>query len=153
MKLLRKAKSFVVLWLTWTVAVVMLGTTSRAEESSILSGAIVNFVSGALDSSNVIDGNFKTMIISTYSSEASPGDESIEFGIKLSSEKRIVSAFVVNSVARVYYQTSWGNSALYAGNDSSHFSATLTKCSSDFHDTGFIALGESCIGKEVRIRR
>ena len=76
----------------------MMLSASRAEESSILSGATVNFVSGAFDGSYAIDGNFKTLIESSYSSPASPGDRSQEIGIHLSSEKNIVSAFVVNHV-------------------------------------------------------
>ena len=146
MKISLRAKRFAVLWLTLTISVMMLGSTSRAEESSILSGATVNFVTGHFDASYVIDGNFKTLVYSYNNSPASPGDYSIEIGIHLSSEKKIISAFVVNNVFDSYMQGSWGNSALYAGNDESHFSALLAKCSSDFHDTGFIALGQSCTG-------
>ena len=65
MKISLKAKRLAVLWPTLTVAVMMLGA-SRAEESSILSGATVNFVSGQYAASHVIDGNFKTFVESTF---------------------------------------------------------------------------------------
>ena len=86
------------LWLTLTVAVMML-SASRAEESSILAGATVDYVAGSFPGSYAIDGNFKTLIESSYSSPASPGDGSQEMSIHLSSEKNIVSAFIVNHVA------------------------------------------------------
>ena len=145
MKISLKAKRLAVLWPTLTVAVMMLGA-SRAEESSILSGATVNFVSGPYAASHVIDGNFKTFVESTFYSPASPGPGSQEVGIHLSSEKKLISAFVVNSVSLPWSKSSMATSAIYAGNDQAHFSAVLTKCSSDIYDTGFLALGQSCIG-------
>ena len=133
---LRRAKRSVVLWLTLTVAVLMQGS-SWAEESSILEGSTVNFVIKGNPASNVIDGAFKTYVYTSYESPTSPGDGSKEIGVHLSSEMRIVSAFVVNNVYSLTRQKGQIKSALYVGNDSSHFSPVLTKCSPDFHDTCF----------------
>ena len=80
----------------------------RAEESTILDGAYVDFVQNMVfgpglvhfDKSSLIDGNFKTY--ATYGT-GSHDDGSIEMVVALPKPQTIVTAFIQSVAQRVVY--------------------------------------------------
>ena len=99
----------------------MIPTMSRAEESSILAGATTSQLKIAMaPSENLIDGNF---ILLAHSDGDNAHSGSKELTIYLSSEKKIVSAFVVNRPDNHGIQARMGKTAIFAGNDKSYLSS------------------------------
>ena len=102
MQLARRLVAFV---LIMTLAS-MIPTLSRAEESSILADATTSQLKiDYFPSEYLIDGNFKLM---GHSDIDSAYNGSKELTVYLSSEKKIVSAFVVNRLNRDFLQKRMG---------------------------------------------
>ena len=119
-----------------------------AEEKSVLEGASVDqfdLWSGYTDSNNaLIDGGFysrmTTTKLETYGKDK-------EFQVILPESIQITSVFVAVRGLQTAISHVW------IGDDATHFSTSLTKCSQDMPDTGFFLMQPQTKGKYVVLRR
>ena len=109
-----------------------------AEEQSILIGATNSDVdiwdSWNMGPNTLTDGCFKSWLHSTSSNNYG-GDK--ELVIILQKSETIITSYVQNLAASTSWKYVWANSHIWAGDDATPMSSSLTKCTETFHDTGF----------------
>ena len=135
--------------------IAVIASVAMAEEQSILIGATNSDVdiwaSWNMGPNTLTDGCFKSWLHSD-SSNNHGGDK--ELVIILQKPETIITSYVQNLAVKTSWQWIWATSHIWAGDDTTPMSSSLTKCTAAFHDTGFQkTITSPCKGQRVAIRR
>ena len=137
----------------------LLTTFTKAEESSILDGAIIynpgDFNTEFLPDLNLFFGDaFKTMLHSLGGANNYLGDDSKEVKIKMAEKHKVITVFLLQRNGDVENNNRRSdNSEVWVGDDDGNYSSSFTQIISGIYGAGFNHATTPVSGSFINIRR